>query len=49
IKLNKKQMTLTTFWEITFTLDGDYKSYDELVQGALNDDAYKKYFAEIGS
>ncbi|CAF4960516.1 unnamed protein product [Rotaria sp. Silwood1] len=49
IKLNKKQMTLTTFWEITFTLDGDYKSYDELVQGALNDDAYQKYFAEIDS
>ncbi|CAF4117369.1 unnamed protein product, partial [Rotaria sp. Silwood1] len=49
IKLNKKQMTLTTFWKITFTLDGDYKSYDELVQGALNDDAYQKYFAEIGS
>ncbi|CAF4508263.1 unnamed protein product [Rotaria socialis] len=42
-------MALPTVWEITFRLDGDYSSYDELVQAALNDDAYQKYFPGIAS
>ncbi|CAF4802321.1 unnamed protein product [Rotaria magnacalcarata] len=42
-------MALPTFWEINFRLDGDYNSYDELVQAALNDDAYQKYFPGIAS
>ncbi|CAF1327114.1 unnamed protein product [Rotaria sordida] len=42
-------MELITFWDIYFKSDGDYKSYDELVQGALNDDCYQKVYPGVAS
>ncbi|CAF1476082.1 unnamed protein product, partial [Rotaria sp. Silwood1] len=42
-------MGLITFWNIYFKSDGDYTSYDELVQGALNDDCYQKVYPGIAS
>ncbi|CAF4145245.1 unnamed protein product [Rotaria sordida] len=37
------------FWNICFKSDGDYKNYDEMVRGALNDDFYQKVYPGIAS
>ncbi|CAM4842605.1 unnamed protein product [Rotaria magnacalcarata] len=42
-------MALITFWNICFKNDGDYKSYTEMVQGALDDDCYQKLYPIITS